>query len=186
MNVAIVASVSLVDNRALVVYVVFICICNMLSGFNPSLIQLKNNFGLFLSLSLSSSLSFPPPLSLPLPPSSPLSPSPFPLSLPFLSFYHFCLTLFKIGTFLGTLIPGVSYSRWILEACYLLILLTYKGVYDISISLQTWDYHLDDFWLSIGMLLFYYNYYLFIVQFPGIGFAMGVFVPSLLFFGNQE
>jgi hypothetical protein len=45
MNIAHLLSILLSDNRALIVTVVTICICNILSGMNPTLHQLKGNLG---------------------------------------------------------------------------------------------------------------------------------------------
>lgn len=44
-NIAIFSSILLQDSRALTVSIVSICICNVLSGFNPTLTQLKESLG---------------------------------------------------------------------------------------------------------------------------------------------
>lgn len=46
-NIAILASILLADSRALTVSVVAICICNVLSGENPTLTQLQHSLGIF-------------------------------------------------------------------------------------------------------------------------------------------
>jgi hypothetical protein len=44
---AILASILLADSRALTVSVVCICLCNILSGFNPTLNELQDSLGVF-------------------------------------------------------------------------------------------------------------------------------------------